>query len=101
MPIVTVTAGDVLASNFALPAYAAVIEFEPVGIAEVVSVALPSESVPGPRSVVPAKNSTVPSGVSDATFEDTVAVSSTGLPGVVVAGEAVSAVIVSARATVT
>ncbi len=75
--------------------------FEPSGIAVVVRVAVPPESVPGPRSVVPAKNSTVPTGRAGPLAEETVAVSRTGLPGVADVGEAVRAVVVPARATVT
>ncbi len=58
--------------------------------------AVPPESVPGPRSVAPSKNSTVPVG-SPPAGDETVAVSVTGSPNLVESGEAMIAVVAVRR----
>jgi hypothetical protein len=57
------SAGEVLAANIALPAYAAVIECVPAVSDEVVNDAIPPASVPVPIAVPPSRNVTVPVGV--------------------------------------
>jgi hypothetical protein len=63
------------AAKFVPPLYTALIECIPTAKDEVVSVATPPESVPGPRGVVPSRKLTVPVGTPAG--EDTVAVSVT------------------------
>jgi len=57
-----VSAALVDAAKFVPPLYAALIECIPTAKDEVVSVATPPESVPGPRGVVPSRSSPYPWG---------------------------------------
>lgn len=70
-----VSAALVAAAKFVPPLYTALIECVPTVSNEVVSVATPPDSVPGPSGVVPSRKLTVPVGML--VGEDTVAVSMT------------------------
>ena len=70
-----VSAELVAAAKFVPPLYTALIECVPTASDEVVSVATPPESVPGPRGVLPSRKLTGPVGMP--ADEDTVAVSVT------------------------
>jgi hypothetical protein len=101
--IVTVCAGEVLVMKLVSPSYLAVIAFEPTGRVVVVSAAVPAlPSVAVPSEVVPLKNSTVPVGVPvPGLVAVTVAVREIEAPVLPDEGDAVSAVVVLACATVT
>ena len=55
-----VDATDVLPVKAVLPRYCAVIECAPTASADVLTDAVPPESVPSPSDVAPSKNSTLP-----------------------------------------
>jgi hypothetical protein len=74
------------------PWYCAVIELSATGSNDVLSVAVPSESVSESSKVVPLKKSTVPVGVGSPDGPETVAVNATACPKTELVGTAIKLV---------
>ena len=92
LPITSLSFGDVLAENTALPSYLAVMESVPTASVVAVKLAAPPDSVAEPSMMLPLLNVTLPLGVP--ADEDTVAVNTTGAPKLAEVGAAASAVVV-------